>query len=324
MERERPAGGNVALLADIGGTNARFALTDGQTIGPVECLAVADYPSFTAAVESYLSTQSATPQRAAIAVAAPVARGAAAITNSPWTVAADQVKASLSLRSVTLINDFGALAWSLPHLSAEDLLPLGGDLGDPTQPRLVLGPGTGLGVATYVPCAGGACVLEGEGGHVTMPARDAVEAAVLEGLRARFNHVSAERLLCGAGLENLYRTLAEMQGTEAVPRAAADIVARGLDGTCPVSRATLERFYAMLGSVAGNAALLVGAKGGVFLAGGIVPRFASSLSASIFRDAFEAKGRMRDYLAPIPTAVILHPSPAFLGLRALLDPESSQ
>jgi glucokinase len=206
---------------------------------------------------------------------------------------------------------------SLPDLTAEDLYRLGGGASRPGAPMVVLGPGTGLGVAGLVPGSDEAIVVAGEGGHATMAADSHREDAIIEHLRRQFGHVSAERVISGSGLENLYRAVVALDGVAAPQREAAAITKAALDGDCPTSVAALELFCAMLGSFAGNVALTFGARGGVFIAGGIAPRITSFLARSQFRTRFEQKGRFREYLAAIPTSVVIHPAATFVGLKTI-------
>jgi glucokinase len=215
---------------------------------------------------------------------------------------------------VRLINDFEAIAWALPHFPARDLARIGGGDPMPDAPIAVLGPGTGLGVAAWLPQGS---VLNSEGGHVTLAGSSPREDAVIAHLRARFGHVSAERALSGPGLENLYQAIAALDGVAAPARNAAAISQAARKGECPVCRAALDLFCALLGDVAGNLALTFGARGGVYIAGGIVPRLSEELMRSAFRTRFDGKGRMRAYVEPIPVNVVMHQDPAFVGLKAL-------
>ncbi len=309
-----------ALVGDIGGTNARFALATAAGIERSVRYAVEDFSDPGAAIEAFFAEAGSgpRPRHAALAFAGPVAEGRARLTNGRWQVASEDLAARFGFEQVHLINDFAALALALPALGEADLLPVGGGRAAVAAPMAVLGPGTGLGLAALVPGPGGAVVLTTEGGHVTMAPADAREGRILDRLRARFGHVSAERVISGEGLENLFQAIAEEDGLAAPARPDAEIVDRALAGDCPASRAALETFCAMLGTVAGNAALSLGALGGVYIAGGMVPRFAEFFAASGFRARFETKGRFRDYMARIPTRLIVHPEPAFLGLRSRL------
>ena len=313
-----PAG--QILLADIGATNARFALMrKGGDIGPVRTLAVADYPRFTDAVAAFLEQSSAAPAGAVLAVAGPVEGERAVMTNCPWVIDAAELRRVLGLSAVRVINDFEATAWSLPALKPDHVAAVGAGCAVVGAPMVVLGPGTGLGLASHVPRRGMPVVIATEGGHVTLAASTAREDAVVEWLRGRFGHVSAERALSGPGLENLYRAIAAVDGTGVVERDATAITQAGVAGTCPLSRAALDMFCAMLGTFAGNAALSFGARGGVFIAGGIAPRIVDYLINSELRARFDGKGRLRDYMQAIPLNVIVHPDYAFIGLKSLIE-----
>lgn len=309
------------LVADIGGTNARFALVEKGREVAVHNYAVADYPTPSDAIRAFLASvgKRRLPSAAALAVAGPVTGGHGELTNGAWRLESAALEHDTGIARIQLVNDFAALAKSLPFLSADDLYAIGGGQAALGSPRAVLGPGTGLGVAAFVPTDSG-IVLPTEGGHVTLPAENEREAEILAFLRNRFGHVSAERVLSGAGLESLYEAIRMVDGFGGEPRPDADeISARALSGNCPASLATLKTFCAMLGGFAGNVALTVGARGGIYIAGGIVPRFPEFLAASDFRERFEAKGRFRDWLAPIPTFVVTHRYPAFPGLLAMLE-----
>lgn len=309
------------LLADIGGTNARLTVVDRGRLGPVRSFAVADFPAPANVIRAFLhdAAPDVTPTGAILAVAGPVEDGHARLTNSTWRFDAGRLAAELAISSVRLVNDFEALAHGLPRFTANDLYAVGGGAAMKGEPSIIIGPGTGLGVAIFVPGDGG-IVLATEGGHVTMPAQNARESVVLAILRERFGHVSAERLLSGPGLELLYGTLRAIDGAGGPPQREADeITSCALTGSCPASLAALRMFCAMLGGFAGNAALTVGARGGVYLAGGIVPRFPEFLATTAFRECFEAKGRFREWLSGVPTFVVTHPDPAFPGLMAMLE-----
>ncbi len=241
------------------------------------------------------------------------------LTNARWRVAIRDLNAAFGFDPVILVNDFAAIAWAVPRLAAPDLVKIGGGRPVARAPAAVIGPGTGLGMAGIVSINGQRWVLETEGGHATMAAADDRESALLDRLRRRHGHVSVERVVSGGGLVNLYQALAEARGSPAPARTPAEITHEALAGSCPVSLEALNTFCAMLGTAAGNLALTLGARGGVFLAGGIVPRMVPFFAASAFRSRFEAKGRYRDYLTAIPTWVIVHPDPGFLGLLSLLE-----
>lgn len=303
------------LLGDVGGTNARFAVLTNGALGAAAHMVVADYASFCDALAAFLAKQPNPIRSAVFGVAGIVEGERCALTNSPWVVEAAELNARFGLSDVRIVNDFEAVAWSLPKLARQDLRQLGGGEPKAEAPMLVLGPGTGLGVAAYVPR--GQLVLHSEGGHTTLPGGSPREDAVIAALRRQFGHVSAERVLSGHGLENLYRAVAALDGVTPPSRSAAEITQAALAGNCPISGAALDLFCALLGEVAGNFALSFCAQGGVFIAGGIVSHLADFLPRSQFRARFEAKGRMSAYVAPIPVYLIRHEDPALLGLQAL-------
>jgi glucokinase len=315
MSAEEPG-----FVADIGGTNARFALVgpDG-TVGHVRVFASEDYPSIADAIGVYLKRTSAHAREGVLACACPVTGDQITLTNHPWTFSIEGLRKSLGFARLRVINDFVANALAIPHLADGDCAAVGG--GEPVAdaPMGILGPGTGLGVGALISTAGGPIPIEGEGGHVTMAPADAREGAVLDLMRQRYDHVSAERVLSGQGLVNLYNAICELDRAPAAAFTAAQITDTGIAAADPRAGRATEMFCAMLGTVAGNLALTLGARGGIFIAGGIVPRLGPVFAQSPFRARFEAKGRFRDYLAAIPTSVIVRPFPALLGAATLLQ-----
>lgn len=308
------------LLADIGGTNARFALSEGDQTGSIDYVKVADFPTVREAIVDVLARRSERPGRAVLAVAGPVTNNRCVMTNSPWVIDGNELQPALGFDSLHVLNDFEVVAWSLPALQPADLIPLGGQNGLPGEPLLVVGPGTGFGVSCLVERHGARLAVVTEAGHATLPAENEREEHVIACLRKRLGHVSIERgALSGSGLQSLYEALAEVDGAKVPHRDAAAITKAALDGSCPVSRATLEMFCAILGSVAGNLAVTFGARGGVYVAGGIAPRFPEFLASSAFRARFEAKGRFQDYLRNIPTRLVTKPDASFVGLRMFAE-----
>lgn len=309
------------LLGDIGGTNARFALLELNRLSAIDSMLVTNHPQFADALKTFLirHRDQARLSGALLAVAGPVEDGRCELTNSPWVIDAAELRKTFGWPQVRVVNDFEAIAWSLPHFAPSDLFAIGGGRAVPTAPAVVLGPGTGLGLACLVPRADGAIVLSTEGGHVTLPATCRREDMVIEQLRERFGHVSAERVLSGEGLVNLYQAIASIDRHSAIERHPSEITAAALDGSCSVCREVLDLFCAMLGTFAGNATLTFAARGGVYIAGGVAPRIAEYLAKSQFRSRFEAKGRFGAYLSAIPTWVIVHPEPAFVGLQHLAE-----
>lgn len=313
----------TVLLADIGGTNARFAVMVDGRLSAIAHMTVSDYRTFPAALGAYLGglPHPGTIHAAILAASGTVQNDRCALTNNSWVIDASELRKDHGFSSVRLINDFEAVAWALPSLPSDRLLRLGG--GSPVRgaPLVALGPGTGLGMAFNAPHAGRRLVLSSEGGHSTLAGSSLREDAVIEHLRRRFGHVSAERVLSGRGLENLYDAIATVDGAAPPRRRAVDISRAGIEGTCPISRAALDMFCALLGSVAGNLALTFGARGGVYIGGGILRHMPEYLVRTEFRARFEEKGRFRKYLEPIPAHLILDEDVAFVGLRALLEVE---
>ena len=309
------------LVADVGATNARFGLVSPKRVVlHTRTLAVADHPTIADAITTYFGERGALPipHEGAIAIASAVTGDRVAMTNHPWSFSISALKSQLGFHRLEVINDFTALALALPHLAPEHRLQIGGGATVAGAPIGVLGPGSGLGVSGLVPSKNGWIPLAGEGGHATMAPMSERESAVLEEMRRHFDHVSAERVLSGPGLVNLYNMLTQLDGVPARSYTApqiADLAIRREDTLCVE---TLGMFCAMLGTVAGNLALTLGARGGVYIGGGIVPKLGQTFTQSQFRERFEAKGRFRAYLAAIPTFVVTHPLPAFVGCAALL------
>jgi len=318
--------GERVLLADIGGTNARFALLDDGMIGGITHFKVADFPSSVDAVAAFLSHHEAggPPTAAVLDVAGPIENNRCELTNSHWIIDGAELKSRFSLRSAKLLNDFEAVGWSLPALQQADLFPLGGTQAVAGAPMLVIGPGTGFGAACFLPNDGRPAVAVTEAGHATLPATTEREARVLAKIRERLGHASIERAaLSGMGMENIYRALAALDGAAVAERDAAAITQAALDGSCATSSATLDMFCTWLGAVAGNLALTFCARGGVFIAGGIPPRFPERVAQSAFRKQFESKGRYDAYLRPIPTYIVTRPDVSFLGLKSFFEADAA-
>jgi glucokinase len=311
------------LLADIGGTHARFAmLYAGRTMpSDLAVLACDQHASLLDAIIGYLAQRTVvTPRWCAIGIATPVTGDQVRMTNHAWSFSIRELQAALALERLVVMNDFTALALALPHLRETDLRQIGPGLARPDAPRALLGAGTGLGVAGLVPSQAGQVPIVGEGGHVTLAAHDDAEDAVLRALRRRFGHVSAERALSGPGLVNLYLACCEVAGRTPQAFEAAQVTQHALNDTDAQCRRAVDLFFAFLGSTAGNLALTLGAFGGVYVGGGIAPRLLGLMEASAFRARFEAKGRFADYLRDIPTWVIDSDfPPALLGAAKALD-----
>lgn len=313
------------LLADVGGTNARFAWQagPGQPLAHVRVLRCADYPTLQAAMHAYLQALGlGVPQQAAMAMANPVTGDWVSMTNHHWSFSRAAVQAEFGLGTLRVLNDFTALALALPDLPADELRQVGGTVARAGAPRALIGAGTGLGVSGLLPDGrGGWLPLQGEGGHVTLPATTPRERLVADGLARLYGHASAERAVCGQGLLDTYTLLCAADGV-GPPRCAtpADVTAAALAATDPHALEALNLFCALLGTVAGNLALTLGAHGGVYIGGGIVPRLGAWFDASPFRARFEGKGRFTAYLRAMPVWVITSArSPALLGAARALD-----
>jgi glucokinase len=305
------------LLGDIGGTTARFAVLTGDVVGPIDHLPVSQYRSMVDAVAAYLGHYGDRIGAAVLGVAGPIESGRCILVNSQWVIDAVELQAAFGFEPIHLINDFEAVACALPSLGERDVKAIAGGKPLRGESMAVMGPGTGLGMAGVVRRGDRVTVVPTEGGHATLPGVTAREDAVIAHLRDRFDHVSAERALSGPGLENLHEAIAAIDGVAVPGRTAAEITQRALDRSCPVSVAAVDMFCAMLGTVAGDLALMFRARGGVYIAGGIAPRIVELLARSEFHDRFMAKGRFRSYLEATPVAVIVNPDPAFLGLKAV-------
>ena len=313
------------LLGDIGGTNARFAwlAAPGEAPSQLDRYACADHGSLQDAMRHYLDAhQLPAPRWCAVGIANPVVGDLVRMTNHDWQFSIEALRVHFGMARFLVINDFTALALALPALRPEDLRQVGPGAAVARSPLGLIGPGTGLGVSGLLPAESGrsAIPINGEGGHVTLAGTTPLEDAVIARLRERFGHASAERAVSGPGLVNLHTALCELDGAAAEALDAAAISARAQAGDARAVQA-VELFFAFLGTVAGNLALSLGARGGMYIGGGIVPRLGDRIDASAFRERFEAKGRFRDYLRGIPTFVVqASTSPALLGAaRALED-----
>ena len=313
------------LVADVGGTNARFGwiAREGDAIEGVRTLPCAEYATLADAVRAYLASSGfGQPGSMGMGIANPVTGDEVRMTNHHWGFSIAALQAELGLQRLVVINDFTALALSLPSLQPHELRQVGGGAARAQAPMALIGPGTGLGVSGLLPAAGQWVALAGEGGHVTLPATTEREAALIAQLAARYGHASAERAISGAGLVALYDAVCALDGATAEPSTPADVSTRALAGTCARSVEAVAHFCALLGSVAGNLALTLGALGGVYIGGGIVPRLGEVFDRSDFRQRFEAKGRFNAYLAQMPVFVIdASVSPALLGVARALDQE---
>jgi glucokinase len=329
MHTMRPSVAGVAsyprLVGDIGGTHARFALVmrpggPPQDVAVLRCL---EHASLLDAIHAYLRERAgAAPRAAAIGVATAITGDEVRMTNHPWTFSIEALQHALGLERLLVLNDFSALALALPELPAHERLAVGGGHSVPGAAIALIGPGTGLGVSGLLPIPGGGgyVPIAGEGGHVTLMSHEPDEAAVLDLLHRRYGHSSAERALSGPGLEALYDAICTLRGGTPRHLTAAQVTHAALDAADADCARAVSMFCSLLGHAAGNLALTLGARGGVYIGGGIVPRLGEWFARSSFRERFESKGRFREYLRQIPTWVVTSPqSPALLGASRALD-----
>ena len=309
----------LRLIGDIGGTNARFAVAEDGKYRELRHVAVSKYATLQEALADYLLAlpDGVRPTCGALAVAGPVSLGRVELTNLNWSFSIAALQAELGLSQLVVINDFAGTAMAVPYLLDDHRCNIGPFPTEAVGPIGVIGPGTGLGVSSLVPHSGKWILVPSEGGHSTMPAATSDEEKILDHLRKRWRHVSAERVLSGSGLVNLYEALCAIEGRSPDRLSPAEITDRAMLGSDLTCVETFNIFCAMLGTVAGNLALTIGAAGGIYIAGGILLRFRDAFARSPFRERFEDKGRFRGYLGKIPTYLILEESPALLGLANL-------
>ncbi|HDZ4982046.1 TPA: glucokinase [Campylobacter jejuni] len=310
------------LLADIGGTNARFALeVAANTIENIEVLVCNDYNTVVDAVKVYLNkVGNPIVKYSAFAIANPVVGDWVQMTNHHWTFSIETTRQALNLEVLILINDFTAQAYAISQMSSTELIQVGGTSCEINAPKAVLGPGTGLGVSGLIPCSnGGYIALAGEGGHTSFSPFDDTEVMIWQYAKKKYGHVSAERFLSGSGLVLIYEALADREGIKSSKIAPELISEQALSDRSPLCRLTLDIFCAMLGTISANLALTLGARGGVYLCGGIIPRFIDYFKTSPFRMRFENKGRFDAYLAAIPVYVVLAKYPGIYGVAVALE-----
>ena len=310
-----------SLVGDIGGSHARFALladTDGALI-EARSLPVTDHASVVDAVRAYLAgVTRVAPRRAALAIALPVTGDRLAMTNHDWSFSVAETREALGLEYLKVLNDYAALALALPRLRAGDCLQIGPGSSLPGYPLAVLGPGTGLGVSAAIPAGERWLPLQSEGGHVSYGPLTARERGVIEVLRESRDHVSAEALVSGPGLVSIHAALARIDGAAARSLKPAEISRLAIEQASPIAVEALSMFCEILGTVAGNLALTLGARGGVYIGGGIAPKIGDFLRRSNFRRRFEDHGRFTAYLREIPTRLIDVEYAALIGAAVAL------
>ncbi len=303
------------LVSDIGGTNARFALVDEHGWPTDEkTLQTSDFPGVVEAANAYLAGR--TVDGVVLVVAGPVESDQIALTNCPWAFSLAETKLALGVERLIALNDFVAQALSLPRLDDRDFIKLAGGKALDDRTIAVIGPGTGLGVAGLLKVDGRHHPMATEGGHVAFAPRDDVETGVLALLRERYGHVSNERLLSGPGLANLANALAGLQNRDLQIDGPADVVARVERDGCPICIDAIRRFCSLLGAAAGDLALTYGARGGVYLTGGMITHLGRHFDADRVIEAFVDKGRFRDYLRAIPLFRVLRTDTGLIGAAA--------
>lgn len=315
----------LGLVGDVGGTHCRFALAtrgDTELSAPVK-YPCADFPDIIQAINHYLAQEA--PRRsvdwAVIAVAGPVDRDTVQLTNHPWIISASEIAAKLNMRDVRLVNDFTAFARATPLVEATDLIPLGGKPAarSDSVTTAVVGAGTGLGVGGLLSNSKGVFPLTTEGGHASFAPTNDLEIKIARVLRTKFERLSAERLLSGEGLRNIYWALSKIDGVEPPQIAARDITRTASNQTDERAMRAIQVFCRVLGAFSGDVVLTLGARGGLYVSGGVIHAMLDVFDRPGFREAFEAKGRFRSYMEEIPAWIVVHPYAALVGGAALAD-----
>jgi len=316
----------VNLVADIGGTNIRLAITKNNKLSAIITYQCAEFPSLIDVVRQYIEEQSLEGEsiNACLAIACPTDDDLISMTNLPWKFSQKALKEELKLNSLTLINDYTAIAMAIPLLTDEQKVKIGGGETSPKKPIAVCGPGTGLGVANLVNINNQWHCVGGEGGHTDFAPVDELEIQILQQFKTVKKRVSYEQLLSGYGLEQIYRALVAINSdgmsfsdVEKLP--AKEISSKAISEECPTCKQALSQFCKVLGSFAGNLTLTTGSLGGSYIAGGIVPRFVDFVKNSDFRERFETKGRMSHLNRQTPTYIITESQPGLLGAAAYLN-----
>lgn len=308
------------LIGDIGGTNTRLVVFD-EIIqwDAVKKYRNDEFSSLDEIITDYLKSIPSKPTAAAFSIAGPVHQGEVTLTNRVWRIADKQLQKTFHLEYCQVINDFSAVVMGILALKPENLIQIGGGSRVTDAPIGVFGPGTGLGVGGLMPDALGGHIIVSEGGHASLPAADEQSGEVIRILRKRFGHASAERALSGPGLQNLYQAVADYQKVSVAKLTPQQIGQAAIEKSDPIAVQALDYFFAWMGTVAGDLALIYGAKGGIFIAGNIVANYLPELQESRFRKNFESKGRLTPFMQAIPTYVILHPEIELLGLASSIN-----
>ncbi|WP_111976401.1 glucokinase [Algibacillus agarilyticus] len=311
----------ICLIADVGGTNMRIAQTNGVDTQFTQdrTYPVTGYDNIDDVINQYCTDENINAvQHVCVAIACPINGDQVSMTNHTWSFSIEAVKKKLNLDSFLVINDFTAQAMCLPFLTDENKIQVGGDKADLSAPMAVYGPGTGLGVAHLIKANEKYIPLPGEGGHVDFASNDELEQKILNVLQSKYGHVSVERLVSGPGILEIYQAICHIKSVELSFSSPADITKHAVDGTCEYCKLTLDTFCRVMGSFGGNLALTTLTYGGVYIAGGIIPRFIEYFKNSDFRTQFEAKGRFTALNKKIPVFVITEKQPGLLGAAAYL------
>ena len=311
---------HYGLVADVGGTNIRLACIDMKTgdIKKIHKYLCADYTTIRDVISDFQLQFTPDISHACIAVACPVDSDQINLTNNQWSFSVSELKQQFAFESLHMINDYTAIAMSVPKLKASQLAKIGRGEHIPDRPIAVCGPGTGLGVAFLKKHGDDWVCLDGEGGHVDFASQSSLEDYILEKMRQQYSHVSAERFISGPGIRNIYECIKRYYNEEPEQIEPAEITRRAIEGEDSRCREVLDKFCRLLGAFAGNLAISIWAEGGVYLAGGIVPSLTTYIEESNFRARFEAKGRFTEKMKAIPTYIITEPQPGIIGAASLL------
>ncbi len=313
-----------SLVADIGGTNARFALVEDTDFAllAVRNLVCADYPTIVDAIRDYLSSVSiGNPARAALSVATPVVGDNLMMTNHSWSFSVSETRQALGWDLLKVFNDYTALALSLPYIPDNQCLKVGGGEESNNQVKAAIGPGTGLGVSGLIPVGDRWLPLESEGGHVSYGPMTERESEIMQVIRKSLKHISVESLVSGPGISLIYEVITGLETSEAKKLKPGEVTRLAIEDRSLMAVEALSIFCGVLGTVAGNLALTLGARGGVYIGGGIIPNMENFFVASKFRERFEQHGRFTTYLSKIPTYLIDADYPALIGAMVSLNKE---
>ncbi|WP_022941928.1 glucokinase [Psychromonas hadalis] len=316
----------LSVVVDLGGTNIRLAVCELEkgTLSQQKEFICAKFLTLEAVLEQYFETLQGDVKHLCIAIACPVEGDHISMTNLSWSFSKKTLKNKFKLTSLYVINDYTAISLALPFLSSKEKIQIGSGEAQPNGVTAVFGPGTGLGVSHIIKPADKWISLDGEGGHSSFTANTREQADILFFLQEQFGHVSAERILSGQGLVNIYQSLCMLQDQLPRLKQPKDVTKAALNGSCDIARRTLDIFCQVMGGFAGNLALNLNCTGGVYIAGGIVQRFVEFFQSSEFRTFFEEKGRFKKQLLTIPTFLITHHNPGLLGATVYLRQELAQ